>query len=292
MVGVLVLVHQNIAELVLVVGQYLRLLPQQRDGVVDDVVEVHGAGGAELFCVGRIDLGHPAQLPISLAVVLSGEVLRALVLILGAADDTQNALGRKGLLIQVQILQNILDDPLGVVGVIDRKVLVKADPVGIPPQDTDTGGVESGGPDIVCHGPQTGRQAVLQLPRRLVGEGDGNDLPGTGHVHGAQAAGPLRVRRLRALRKILQKRQVLPGGPLRHLLAVAAPAVGQQVVDPLNEDRGFAAASPRQQEQRSLRGHGCLALHGVQAPEILGNDRLPGGDVAFVEISHMFTSFL
>ena len=35
---------------------------------------------------------------------------------------------------------------------------------------------------------------------------------------------------------------------------------------------------------------GGLALHGVEPLEIPGNEGPPGGDVSFVEISHMFTS--
>ena len=152
--------------------------------------------------------------------------------------------------------------------------------------------MEGGGPDVVGHGTQTGCQTVFQLPRRLVGKGDGDDLPGAGHVHSAQTAGTVHFQGLRALRKILQKSQILLRGPLRRLLTVAAPAVGQEVVDPLDQDGGFSAAGPRQQEQRPLRSHGGLALHGIQPTKVLGDNRLPGGGVPFVEISHMFTSLL
>ena len=50
----------------------------------------------------------------------------------------------------------------------------------------------------------------------------------------------------------------------RHLFRIASSAVGQQVVHPLDQHRGLAAAGARQQQQRTLRGHGSLALHGVQ----------------------------
>ena len=49
---------------------------------------------------------------------------------------------------------------------------------------------------------------------------------------------------------------------------------------------------PRQEEQGPLGGHGRLALHGVQPPEVPGDDPPPGGDVALVEVVHSVTSFL
>ena len=52
--------------------------------------------------------------------MLGRELLRALVFILGVADDGEDGPGLEGLLVQVQLLEDVPDDPLGVVGVIDR----------------------------------------------------------------------------------------------------------------------------------------------------------------------------
>ena len=264
MVGVLVLVHQHVAELALVVVQHRPLLLQQRYRVKDDVVKVQGIGGAELLRIGGIDLGDAGHLPVPRRLVPLGKVLRRLILVLGVADGGQDAPGREGLLLQVQLLQNVLDDPLGVVGVVDGEVLVEPQPVDVPPQDAHTGGVEGGGPDVVGLRPQPGGQPVLQLPCRLVGEGDGDDLPGLGRVQGAEPPGPADVLLRGPGGEALQKLKILFRGPGRHLFRIASPAVGQQVVHPLDQHRGLAAAGARQQQQRTLRGHGSLALHGVQ----------------------------
>ena len=221
-----------------------------------------------------------------------GKVLRALVLVLCVTDNSQDALGLEGLFVQVLLLHDVLDDPFGVIGIINGEVLVEADAVNVPPQDTDAGRVEGGGPDVVGHGPQTSRQTVLQLSRRLVGKGDGDDLPGAGHIHGAEAAGPAHLQVIRPVREGFQKSKVLLRGPLRHKVRIAAPAVGQQVVHPLDQDGGLAAARARQQQKRPLRGHGGLALHGIEPLQVPGDDGAPGGDVAFTKINHMFTSFL
>ena len=129
-------------------------------------------------------------------------------------------------------------------------------------------------------------------PRRLVGEGDGQDLPGPGRVHGAKPLRPVEVQGGGVLREALQEGQVLLRGLRGDEVGVAAPAVGQEGVDPLDEDGGLAAARPGQEEEGPLGGHGGFSLHGVQPAEVPGDDVPPGGDVALVEVVHSVTSFL
>ena len=285
-VGVLILVHQHIPELFLVVVQHLRLRLQQRDGVVNDVVKVQGIGGAELLLIGGVDLGDPGIFPIVCGLRLFAEYLRPLVAVLGGADGGEDAADGEGLFVQILLLQNILDDPLGVIGIVDGEVLVKANAVNVPPQDADAGGVERGGPHIVGGGAKTGRQPLLQFSRRLIGEGDGDDLPWPGGVHGTEPVDPANLVTVWPIREVLQKAQILLRGPVGDLVAVAAPAIGQQVVDPLDQHRGLAAARPRQQQEGSLGGHGPLTLHGVQPGQIPGDHRFPGGHIPLFKISH------
>ena len=285
-VGVLILVHQHIPELFLVVVQHLRFLLQQRDGVVNDVVKVQGVGGAELLLIGGVDLGDPGIFPIVCGFRLLAEYLRPLVAVLGGADGGEDAADGEGLFVQILLLQNILDDPLGVIGIVDGEVLVKANAVNVPPQDADAGGVERGGPHIVGGGAKTGRQPLLQFSRRLIGEGDGDDLPWPGGVHGTEPVDPANLVTVWPIREVLQKVQILLRGPVGDLVAVAAPAIGQQVVDPLDQHRGLAAARPRQQQEGSLGGHGPLTLHGVQPGQIPGDHRFPGGHIPLFKVSH------
>ena len=285
-VGVLILVHQHIPELFLVVVQHLRLRLQQRDGVVNDVVKVQGIGGAELLLIGGVDLGNAGIFPIVCGFRLLAEYLRPLVAVLGGADGGEDAADGEGLFVQILLLQNILDDPLGVIGIVDGEVLVKANAVNVPPQDADAGGVERGGPHIVGGGAKTGRQPLLQFSRRLIGEGDGDDLPWPGGVHGTEPVDPANLVTVWSIREVLQKVQILLRGPVGDLVAVAAPAIGQQVVDPLDQHRGLAAARPRQQQERSLGGHGPLTLHGVQPGQIPGDHRFPGGHIPLFKVSH------
>ncbi len=199
MVGILILIHQHIAELILVIGQHFRLLLKQCNRVINNIVKIHGVGGAKPLGVGGINFGHPAQLPVRLIVVFCCKILRTLIPVLGASNDAQDALRQKRLFVQIQLLYDILDHPLRVVGIVNGKILVKPDSVGIPPQNPNTGGVKSGRPDIVCGRPQTGGQAVFQLPRRFVGKGNSDNLPRTRHIYSAEAADPIPLRLIRML---------------------------------------------------------------------------------------------
>ena len=217
MVGVLILIHQHIAELILIVPQDLRLPLQQCYSVKDNVIKVQRVSSHQFFLVGGIDFCNPALFPVVFCLTAPGEILRRLVLVLGVADGGQDALGLESLFVQVLLLHDILDDSLSIVGIVDRKVLVKTDAVNVPPKNPDTGGVEGGGPDVVGHRPQTGREALLQFPRRLVGKGDGDNLPGPGHIYGAQTVSPVKLQIRRPVRKRLQKVDVFLLCPLWYL---------------------------------------------------------------------------
>ena len=146
--------------------------------------------------------------------------------------------------------------------------------------------MEGGGPHIVGGGSKAGRQPLLQFSCRLVGEGDGDDLPWPGGVHGTEPVDPADLVTVWPIREVLQKVQILLRGPVGDLVAVAASAIGQQVVDPLDQHSGLAAARPRQQQEGTLGGHGPLTLHGVQSGQIPGDHRFPGSHIPLFKISH------
>ncbi len=282
MVGVLVLVDEHIPELPLVEGPHLLVLLQQMDGVEDDIIEVHGVGLPEAALVACIDLRDPGHPPVAGGLHFLGKLVRGPVLILGVGDNGQHRAWLELLVVQPQVLQDVFDDPLAVIGVVDRKIAIKpsAQLLHVPAQDADAGGVEGGGPDVPGGCAAHPLQPLLELTGGLVGKGDGDHRPGGRRLHGAQTPGPLPVLRLRPLREGLQEEEVLLPGPLRDLPAVAAPAEGEQVVHAVDEHGGLAAASPRQQEQRPLGGQHGLALAGVHARVAPGDDRLAGGDVS------------
>ena len=107
-----------------------------------------------------------------------------------------------------------------------------------------------------------------------------------GGVHGTEPVDPANLVTVWPIREVLQKVQILLRDPVGDLVAVAAPAIGQQVVDPLDQHRGLAAARACQQQEGTLGGHGPLTLHGVQPGQIPGDHRFPGGHIPLFKISH------
>ena len=189
--GVLILVHQQVFVFGLVEVPHVRVLCQQLHGLVDEVVEVEGTGLLQPLFVGGVDAGRQRALGV-LGGVGKG-LFRADQLILPAAHLVDGALDGEELVIHVQVLVHRLHHPLGIVGVVDGKTAGVADLLRPAAQDAHTGRVEGGGEHLVALFPaQHPAQALLHLPGRLVGKGDGHHVPAAHGVlpqHTVQPAG-------------------------------------------------------------------------------------------------------
>ena len=150
-VGVLILVDEDITEFVLVVRPHIRAVLQQPDGVQNDVVEVQRIGVPQLPVVNRIYFTDPDAPPIVDGLPLLNKRLRRLHIVLCTGNNAQDLSGRKRLLVQRQLLENVFNDPLAVIRVVDGEAAVKAYAVNVPAQNADTGGVECGRPHVLCH---------------------------------------------------------------------------------------------------------------------------------------------
>ena len=188
------------------------------------------------------------------------EVFRQLHLVLGLGDGAQHRAGREELLVHAKLLEAVLHHPDGVVGVVDGEGGGEAQPLNIPAQDAHTGGVEGGGPDVQGLGAQYPLQAVFQLSGGLVGKGDGQDGPGGRRVQLTQPGSVLPPLLGGVVHIATQEVQILFRGPVRHLGGVRAPSIADEVGHPVDEHRGLARASPRQQQQRALGGEHGLEL--------------------------------
>ena len=268
MVGVLILVDQHILEAPLPVEAHLLLLLQQLYREEDQVVKVHGVGGKHPAHILAVDFADAdaADIP-----ALSGTVQivpGADAAVLCPADLAQHGFWREHLVIQIHVLQDAFEQAQAVRRVIDGEAAGEAQPLRVPPQNAHAGGVEGAGPDVIGLRPQHPFQPLFQFPRRLVGEGDGQDAPGGHRVQGRHAPGLFPARQ--------QNFQLSFIGPGGHFVAVPRPAVFQEVCNAVNEHRGLAAARPGQNQQRPFRGQHRLPLHRVQSREILRNHRLAG----------------
>ena len=266
-VRVLILVDEHIAEAALPMLAHVRMLIEQAHGVVDQVVKVHRPGGKQALPVGLVYLADA-----DIARVVRGLCARKVLLgrdagILGAADLREHGAVRKRLFIEVHLLDDALDDRQTVRRVIDREAVGIAELVRVPPQDAHARGVEGRSPDI-CRGLRTEHplNALLELIRRLVREGDGDDAPRLDRLDRRRPARtpPLVRRQIRAL----EQREVLLRRPFGHFVRVRAAAVLNEICDPVDEHRSFTAAGSRQQQQWAFRSQDRLSLHIVQVRKV------------------------
>ena len=266
-VRVLILVDEHVAETPLPVLTHVRMLVEQADGVVDEVVKIHRPGGKQALPVGLVYLADA-----DIARVVRGLCARKVLLgrdagVLGAADLREHGAVWKRLLIEVHLLDDALDDRQTVRRVIDCEAVGIAELVRVPPQDAHARGVEGRGPDI-RRGLRTEHplNALLELIRCLVREGDGDDAPRLDRLDRRRPARapPLVRRQIRAL----EQREILLRRPFGHFVRVRAAAVLDEICDPVDEHRGFTAAGSGQQQQWAFRSQDRLSLHIVQVREV------------------------
>ena len=283
-VGILILIHQHIAELALIILPHIILGLEQLHGLADDVVKVQGAGLAAALLVFGIDAGH--CLFIIVLPRLGGKILGHQQGLLGPGDGGHDALGVKALFVEAEVPDHRHDHALFVVLVINGKVGGIAQPLNIPPQNAGAGGVEGVGPDVPSLVAAGHLQPGFQLAGGLVGKGDGDDLPGFGRVHGAQAGNFLLGHRFRVVHGPGQGHQVAVPRPLGRQLGFIAAAEPQQVDDAVDEHGGLSAAGACQKQKGPFCLEHGLPLHIIELGELIFNDGAPQGGITNVKIVH------
>ena len=178
-VGVLVLVHHDVAEPLLIGGPHIFVVLQQQVAVQQHVVEVHGVGGLEALLEPRV---HARGL---LAHRVGGpglEVGGHHQVVLRLRDAVHQRIHGEALRVDVQAGHDVLVQALQIVGIVDREALGEAEPLGVGAQDAPAHGVEGGHPHAAGPPAHQLPQTLAHLGSGLVGEGDGEDLPGRRQV--------------------------------------------------------------------------------------------------------------
>ena len=171
-VGVLVLVHHEVAEAVLIGLAHVRVVLQQQVAVQKKVVEVEGVGCAQALLQPLVHaLGHLPHRVVRVEVTGGNEV------VLRLGDAVHQLVHGKALRVDVQLGHDVLVQPLQIVRVVNGEVLREAQPLGVGPQHAHAHGVEGGHPHASRARAHELRQTLAHLGGRLVGEGDGEDLP-------------------------------------------------------------------------------------------------------------------
>ena len=259
--GVLILVYKDILVLLLIVFPHVCILLQKADGMINQVVEIHRAGAFQPSGIGGVHLGQQHRLGVA-----GGRFQRffgADELVLHAADLAQSASHWQEFVVHKQLLVDFLHCPFLVAGVIDGKAFGKAQFISVAPEHPHTGRVEGGGVHVrALRLPQHGGKAGFQFPCRLVGEGDGQHVPGAGVLQTQHR--PKRRRDILPCKGGFQAFQVLfrcrPGQPFGVMRLAEADDVG----DAVHQHRGLAAARAGQDEQRALGAEHRFFLRLVQ----------------------------
>ena len=172
-VGVLVLIHQQMPESMLIVGQQVRIRLQQVDRHEEEIVEIHGAGGKEAVLVLAVDLGHP---PLVAGARLLGIPLEVDQLVLAGRDEPVDVSRRELLHVDAEVTEDVGHQPNGVGLVVNGEGRPVPEPGRVSAENPYARGMEGRDPHPLRHRAHQGRHPVAPLLGRLVGEGDGQDL--------------------------------------------------------------------------------------------------------------------
>ena len=289
--GILILVHQQVAVLVLVELPHVRVFSQQLHGLVDEIVKIERTGLLQLFLVSCVDAGGLGALHVS-GVVCKG-LLRADQLILPAAHLVDGSFDGQKFIVDAQLFIYVFHYALGIVCIIDGKAAGVADLLCPAAQNAHTGRVEGGGKHFVPFlAAQHPAQALFQLPCRLVGKGNGHHVPAAHRVaaqHPVQPAGGVCASHDSGAQSL----DVLLGHRAGRFFRAVRRAEPDKVGDTVDQHGSLAAAGTGKDEQRAVCGKHGLPLHIVQAAELLFNVSITQGAEFLPErCCHGFTCFL
>ena len=181
-VGVLVLVHQDILEILLEILADLVLFLYQLDGAHDKVAEIHGAGFVELLLVAQVDLGRLHAGFVADRLGVYHVTLRVQQVVLGARDDGE--VHRSFVLfgLEAEFRHGQTYQLLLVVVVVDHEVVFDPDEPAVLAQYARAQRVEGVYPHAAGIRHQLGH-ALLHFLRGLVGKSDGEYARGR-HARG------------------------------------------------------------------------------------------------------------
>ena len=175
-VRVLVFIHENMLETVLIIGQSLVIGAEHLHSLHQQVVKIKRVVLAQEFLVFRV---CPCDVGVGLAADVRGaEVPGTDQLVLRLGDRGEHLLRRELLDINVEMPQNIPHGALLIVRVIDHKILLIAKAGAEPAEHAHARGVEGADPDVVEFIVEESGDAFLHLVGGLVGKCDRKNAVG------------------------------------------------------------------------------------------------------------------
>ena len=176
-VGVLVLVHEDVAELAAVVVRDFGELLEQKDGAANQVVKVEGVSGAQTLRVDGVNLRD--GLLVRVIASHAGCVrLGADQLVLQRGDAVAHGLSGELLGVQVELFNDEAQQALRVGRIVDGEGGLQPQGGGLTAQHTHAEAVESRNPHVLGARADQRLDTFTHFGGSLVGEGDGEDLAG------------------------------------------------------------------------------------------------------------------
>ena len=176
-VGVLVLVHMDVAKPPLIILEHRRMVDQQLERLEQQVVKVE-----RVRVLQGLLIAHKNIVDLLTLIILFGlpePLVRGQDFIFRVRNLRADFLGRKGFFIDVQPLDPVLQNAQLIVVVIDRKGTLITKLFNIPSQNTHADRVECTQPHILGDLPaDKALNAIPHLTGRFVGKGKRKDLPG------------------------------------------------------------------------------------------------------------------
>ena len=174
-IGVLVLVHQNVAEAFVIFLQHVRMFLEHADRMQEEVAEIAGIQRQQAVLIGDVEftplaVGESAR-------VAFGNLGGVQTLVLPAVDHGGELLGGPALVVDAFGLQDLLDQADHVICIENCEIRFQSDEFRVPAQHLDADGVERAEPGhALDRAADQHADALLHLARGLVGEGHGQDL--------------------------------------------------------------------------------------------------------------------
>lgn len=181
-VGVLVLVHHDVAVPLAPLGPHPRVFGPELHGEVDEVVEVDPLYGAQGALVQRVEVG--ARVAGRLLLQLAGRNEA----VLGVVDAAEHPVRTPLLGVHPLLVHEPLEQRALVGGVEDGEALGDAQVADVLPQHRDAEAVEGGQPDAAGLGADQTVHPLAHLGSGLVGEGHGEEVRGV-HAPGLDQVG-------------------------------------------------------------------------------------------------------
>ena len=290
-VGVLELVHANVAEAALIALADLGMRPKQKHGLHDQIVKIHGVGLAQELLVGLVharDLLGP-----KIASRLHREGVGREELVLCAADGVDHALDGEQLFVDVTAPHGGKNCLFGVVGIVDGKALAVAHQLAVAAQNTHAKRVEGARDDVGGRLGTVGEhllQSLADLACRLVGKGDGKHAVGLARPFGKGGEPELLDLLGGQLFGLFQREKRILAKARGHAVAEIGVAVADDKGDAANEHGGLSASRARKHEQGVVHGVDGLPLPLVEEGVDLIKQGALGAQISFLQGLHE-TSF-